>query len=132
MSAPERCMCGATDCPTCGPLQGYSTSPAPTERDYELALETIVETVMHYGVWPQPKKGEFRKPEFDLYEFLLEERDLSFFLELYIGCITFADVRERTRSEQKTVTEMLMKHFQTSEYSYILEKVAQEYAENNA
>ena len=128
----EPCMCGATDCPTCGPLQGYSTSPAPTERDYELALETIVETVMHYGVWPQPKKGEYKKPQFDLYQFLLEERDASYFLELYLGCITCADVRERTKREQKNVTEMLMKHFKDSEYSYILEKVACEYAEDMA
>ena len=35
----ERCMCGATDCRICGPLQGYALSAEPTERELELALD---------------------------------------------------------------------------------------------
>ena len=80
----ERCMCGATDCPRCYPNQPVK----PTARHHELALEGVVETVMDCGMWPQPVKGKFKKSEFDLYDFLLEERDPSYFLELYIGCVT--------------------------------------------
>lgn len=27
-----RCMCGATDCPSCGPAQGYPWPPAPEDE----------------------------------------------------------------------------------------------------
>jgi len=122
---PERCMCGATDCPVCGPLQGYSTSHQPNAHDRELALENVVETVMDYGMWPQPMKGKHKKSEFDLYDFLLEERDPSYFLEMYIGCITGNEISDRIRREQATIKEMLEKHFKDSD---IVNDLAAEYA----
>ena len=125
MSAPERCMCGATDCPICGPLQGYSADPAPTERDRELALEFIVETILDYGQFPAPVKGKFTKSEFDLYDFLLENRDPSYFLEMYLGCITGNDISDRIKREQATIKEMLEKHFIDSD---LVAEIAQEYA----
>jgi len=121
----EPCMCGATDCPICGPLQGYSVGAKPTARHHELALEGVVETVMDCGMWPQPVKGKFKKSEFDLYDFLLEERDPSYFLEMYIGCVTKRDVSDRIRREQETIKEMLKKHFK---YSNIVAELAAEYA----
>ena len=118
MSA-ERCMCGATDCPRCYPGQ-----PAkPTARHYELALESVVETVMDYGRWPH--KG---KAQFDLYEWMLEERDLSFAYEMYIASM-LSNTRafeDRIVRERKTVEEMLKKHFKDSE---IVAELAAEYAE---
>jgi len=122
----EPCMCGATDCPICGPLQGYSVGAKPTARHHELALEGVVETVMDCGMWPQPVKGKFKKSEFDLYDFLLEERDPSYFLEMYIGCVTKRDVSDRIQREQETIKEMLEKHFKDSD---IVADLAAEYAE---
>ena len=120
----ERCMCGATDCPRC-----YPNQPAkPTARHHELALEGVVETVMDCGMWPQPVKGKFKKSEFDLYDFLLEERDPSYFLEMYIGCVTGNDVSDRIRREQETIKEMLKKHFKDSD---IVNDIAAEYAEDD-
>ena len=114
----ERCMCGATDCPRC-----YPNQPAkPTARHYELALESVVETVMNHGQWPH--KG---KAEFDLYEFLLDERDSSYMLEMYVASMSsnkyaFTDRIER---ERNTVQEMLEKHFKDS---HIVAELALEYA----
>ena len=54
----------------------------PSKRDYELALEQVIEKIMTYGMWPEPKRGGFTKSQFDLYDFLLENRDPSYFLEM--------------------------------------------------
>lgn len=119
MSAPERCMCGATDCPRCYPGQPSK----PTARHYELALESVVETVMDYGQWP--RKG---KAEFDLYEWLLDERDPSYAHELYVDSMssnTFA-FEYLIERERKTVESMLEKHFKDSD---IVAELALEYAE---
>lgn len=40
MRTPEPCLCGATDCPSCGPAQGY----VPRLNDE--------------GVWCDPETGE--------------------------------------------------------------------------
>tara|TARA_R110000868_G_scaffold28428_2_gene106632 strand:- start:35 stop:397 length:363 start_codon:yes stop_codon:yes gene_type:complete len=114
----ELCMCGATDCQLCHPNQPTQ----PTARHYELALESVVETVMGYGQWPH--KG---KAEFDLYEFLLDERDSSYMLEMYVASMSsnkyaFTDRIER---ERNTVQEMLEKHFKDSN---IVAELAAEYA----
>ena len=118
----ERCMCGATDCPRCYPKQ-----PAkPTARHYELALESVVETVMDYGQWPH--KG---KAELDLYDFLLDERDPSYAHELYVASMSSLSshtraFEDRIERERKTVEEMLKKHFKDSD---IVADLAAEYAE---
>ena len=115
----ERCMCGATDCPRCYPGQPSK----PTARHYELALECVVETVMDYGQWPH--KG---KAEFDLYEFLLDERDPSYAHELYVASMS-SNTRafeDRIERERKTVTVMLEKHLKNSDF---VADLAAEYAE---
>ena len=118
----ERCMCGATDCPICGPLQGISVGAKPTARHHELALECVVETVLDYGQWPH--KG---RAEFDLYEWMLEERDLSYAYEMYIASIgsNTRAFEERIVRERKTVEEMLIKRFTHSD---IVAELAAEYA----
>lgn len=118
----ERCMCGATDCPICGPLQGYSVGAKITESFYKLALESVVETVMDYGQWPH--KG---KAQFDLYEWMLEERDLSYAYEMYIASMS-SNTRafeDRIERERATVTEMLVRHLKGSD---IVAELALEYA----
>ena len=81
-------------------------------RELELALEDVVETILDHGKYPA--KG---RVQFDLYEFLLENRDPSYMLEMYVASISnkteaFADRIER---ERKTVTEMLEKHLRNSD-----------------
>ena len=116
----ERCMCGATDCPRCYPGQ-----PAkPTARHYELALECVVETVMDYGQWPH--KG---RAEFDLYEWLLNERDPSYAHELYVASMS-SNTRafeDRIERERTTVTVMLEKYLKNLDF---VADLAAEYAED--
>jgi hypothetical protein len=82
-----------------------------TERELELALESVIEIILDHGKYPA--KGRVL---FDLYEFLLEERDSSYALEMYVASMSnkteaFADRIERERA---TVTEMLEKHLRNS------------------
>ena len=115
----EPCMCGATDCPRCYPGQPAKA----TARHYELALESVVETVMDYGQWPHTGKAEF-----DLYDFLLDERDSSYMLEMYVSSMS-SNTRafeDRIERERKTVTVMLEKHLKNSDF---VAELAAEYAE---
>jgi len=121
MSA-ERCMCGATDCPICGPLQGYSLRAKPTKRDLELALENVVECIMDHGGYPAQGRRQF-----DLYDFLFAERDSSYAMEVYVAAMS-SDTRAletRIERERKLVEEVLVKHFTGSE---LVEDLAAEYA----
>ena len=114
----EPCMCGATDCPRCYPGQPAKA----TARHYELALESVVETVMDYGQWPH--KG---RAEFDLYDYLLEERDPSYAHEMYVASMS-SNTRafeDRIERERKTVESMLEKHFKHSD---IVADLAAKYA----
>ena len=84
----------------------------PTERQLEVALEEVVECILDHGQWP--KKG---RAKFDLYEYLWEERDPSFALEMYVASMSnktdaFADRIER---ERKAVEKMLLDHLQDSD-----------------
>ena len=93
----------------------------PSKRDYELALEQVVETVMLHGQYPAPNRGGFTRSQFDLYDFLNENRDPSYFLEMYIAVLTGADMFDRKQRETKTVEAMLADHFRNSE---IVEAIA--------
>ena len=116
----ERCMCGATDCPRCYPETWNSLEP--TERHYELALEEIVECVLNHGQWP--RKG---RPKFDLYDFLSENRDTSFLLEMYVLAISSntQSFEDRIDRERKHVEEMLIAHLRDSD-------IVQDLADENA
>ena len=112
MSA-ERCMCGATDCPICGPLQGYYPLRAePTKRYLALALENVIECILDYGGYPAQGRRQF-----DLYDFLFDERDPSYAMEVYVAAMS-SDTRAletRIERERKLVEEVLVKHFTGSE-----------------
>ena len=76
------------------------------------ALESVIEIILDHGKYPA--KGRVL---FDLYEFLLENRDPSYAHEMYVASMSsnteaFADRIERERA---TVTEMLEKHLRNSE-----------------
>ena len=116
----ERCMCGATDCPRCYPETWNSLEP--TERHYELALEEIVECVLNHGQWP--RKGRSR---FDLYDFILEHRDTSFLLEMYVLAISSntQSFEDRIDRERKHVEELLIAHLRDSD-------IVQDLADENA
>ncbi len=118
----ERCMCGATDCAVCGPLQGYSLKQ-PTPRHYELALDEVVDSILEYGQWPTSGRAQF-----DLYDFLDEHRDPSYAAEMYVASLSsnMYALQVRRDRERKTVTEMLRNHLADSDF---VADLAAEYAE---
>jgi hypothetical protein len=118
----ERCMCGATDCPICGPLQGYSLKQ-PTQRHYELALDEVVESILEYGQWP--KNG---RAQFDLYDYLIDNRDPSFAMEMYVAALSDYEtaLTNRRYRERKSVEAMLRNHLAESDF---VADLAAEYAE---
>ena len=92
----------------------------PTDRELELALEEVVETILDCSMWPKPQKGKFTRAQFDLYDFLLEHRDISYMAELYVAAMSsgteaFADRIER---ERKAVEAMLIEHLSDSDIVY--------------
>jgi len=119
----ERCMCGATDCLICGPLQGYSLKQ-PTQRHYELALDEVVDSILEYGQWP--KNG---RAQFDLYDYLDEHRDPSYALEILVASLSSNEyaLQVRRNRERKTVTEMLRNHLAESDF---VADLAAEYADD--
>jgi hypothetical protein len=109
----EPCLCGATDCPRCYP----DNKPEPSDRHLQWALEEVVDTITDYGQWPANGR-----PQFDLYDFLLEERDPSYAWEMYIASFSsdteaFANRIER---ERKRVEVMLIDHLSDSDIVYDL------------
>ena len=94
----------------------------PTARDYDIALDLVIETIMGCGMWPEPKREKYTKSKFDLYDFLLEgNRDPSYFLEMYLAVLTRANLRAHVVRETKAIELMLEKHLRGSE---IVETVA--------
>ena len=103
MSAPERCMCGSEDCPLCYPLNRKQATV--TESHREQAIEQAVETLMDHGQYPA--KG---RPQLELYDVLMEERDTVYMNELYIACLSNMRpylLQERIENERKAVTAIL-------------------------
>ena len=82
-----------------------------TERELELALEEIVECVLDHGQWPY--KG---RAQFDLYDYLMEERYPSYAWEMYLCAISdnSGAIKNRIRRERASVEAMLTKHLQGS------------------
>ena len=83
-----------------------------TERDLEIALEVIVETILDHGQWP--RKG---RAQFDLYDFLLEERDPVYAWEIHVAAMSSNTrlMEERIERERATIVEMLINHLTGSE-----------------
>ena len=83
-----------------------------TERELELALEEIIECVLDYGQWPH--KG---RAQFDLYDYLMEERDPSYAWEMYLCAISdnSGAIETRIRRERASVEAMLINHLTGSD-----------------
>jgi hypothetical protein len=106
----DPCLCGATDCPRCYPLSW--NQPEPTDRHFELALESVIECVLEHGQYPATGRARF-----DLYDYLLEHSDQSYAYELLVASLN-SDTRSfEARIERgiKTIEEMLTKHLQDSD-----------------
>ena len=88
------------------------------------ALNEIIEIIFYEGQYPKLGRAKF-----SLYEFLLENRDPSFCLEMYIATLSDDDeyLNKRRMYERKVVTELLKKHLQGSEMVIELaEKIAKD------
>ena len=106
MSAPERCNCGATDCPRCYPLNRKQA--AVTERDRADALTEIVEATMDHGRYPSRGRAEL-----DLYEFIADHLDTSYAFELVVAVLSTNKQALQPRIERlyTQVEEMLKSHY---------------------
>ena len=84
----------------------------PTERELELALETIVECIMDHGGYPAQGRRQF-----DLYDFLFENRDPSYAMEMYVAAMSSDTLafEIRVERERKLVEAVLFKHLRDSE-----------------
>jgi hypothetical protein len=80
MQTPEPCLCGATDCHRCYPLNRKQS--AVTERDRADALTDIVEATMDYGRYPSCGRAQV-----DLYEFIADHLDTSYAFELVVAAL---------------------------------------------
>ena len=109
----EPCLCGATDCPRCYP----NSAAEPTDRALELALEEVIDTVLDYGRFPV--KG---RVQFDLYEYLLENRDPSYAWEMYVSAMSSDTdaLAYRIENEIKRVKTMLVNFLTDSDLVYDL------------
>ena len=96
-----------------------------TERELELALEEIIETILDHGGYPA--KG---RRQFDLYDWLIEERDSSYAWEMYVASMSSNTraLENRIERERASVEAMLIKHLTGSE---LVADLAAEYAAEN-
>ncbi len=84
----------------------------PTERELELALETIVECILDHGGYPAQGRRQF-----DLYDFLFDNRDPSYAMEMYVAAMSSDTLalEIRIERERKTVEAMLIEHLRDSD-----------------
>jgi iron uptake system EfeUOB component EfeO/EfeM len=120
MSAPERCNCGAEDCPRCYPLNRKQA--AVTERDRADALTDIVEEVMDYGRYPRSGRAQV-----DLYDFIADHLDTSYAVELLVAVLSTNKHALQPRIERlyTQVEQMLKSHYADTD---MIEEYAQDIA----
>jgi hypothetical protein len=106
MSAPERCNCGAEDCPRCYPLNRRQATV--TERDRSDALTDIVEVTMDYGRYPSRGRAQV-----DLYDFIADHLDTSYAFELVVAVLSTNKQALQPRIERlyTQVEGMLRNHY---------------------
>ena len=119
MSA-EPCMCGSQDCKRCYPNGSFEI----TDDDRAEALDTIVEEILDNGRFP--KKG---RAEFDLYEYIVEELDTSYAIEMLVATLSTDKhaLSNRIDKMYDKVQEMLKKHLADSD---MVEEMAQDIADD--
>lgn len=103
--------------------EDWKDAVEPTERELARALEDIVECILDHGGCPARGRRQF-----DLYDFLFENRDPSYAMEMYVAAMS-SDTRAfetRIERERKRVEAVLIKHLTGSE---MVADLAAEYAE---
>ena len=103
--------------------EDWKDAVEPTERELERALEEIVECILDHGGYPAQGRRQF-----DLYDFLFDNRDHSYAMEMYVAAMS-SDSRAletRVERERKLVEAVLIKHLKDSK---IIEDLAAEYSE---
>ena len=118
----ERCNCGSEDCSRCYPLSRQACEI--TDDDRAEALDTIVEEILDNGRFPKTGRAEF-----DLYEYIVEELDISYAFEMLVatlGTDKFA-LSNRIEKMYDKVQEMLKKHLADSD---MVEEMAQDIADD--
>ena len=120
MSAPERCNCGAEDCPRCYPLNRRQAEV--TERDRADALSDIVEEVMDYGRYPSRGRAQV-----DLYDFIADHLDTSYAFELVVAVLSTNKQALQPRIERlyTQIEGMLRNHYADTD---MIEEYAQDIA----
>ena len=120
MQTPEPCLCGATDCPRCYPLNCKQS--AVTERDRADALTEIVEATMDYSHFPRAGRAQV-----DLYEFIADYLDTSYAFELVVAVLSTNKQALQPRIERlyTQVEEMLRNHYANTD---MVEELAQDMA----
>ena len=120
MQTPEPCLCGATDCPRCYPLNRKQTTV--TERDRTDALTDIVEEVMDYGRFPRSGRAQV-----DLYDFIADNLDTSYAFELVVAALSTNKQALQPRIERlyTQVEGMLRNHYADTD---MVEELAQDMA----
>ena len=120
MPTPERCNCGAEDCPRCYPLNRKQATV--TERDRADALTDIVEEVMDYGRYPRNGRAQV-----DLYDFIADNLDSSFAYELAVAVLSTNKQALQPRIERlyTQVDGMLRNHYADTD---MIEEYAQDIA----
>lgn len=84
------------------------------------AIEDVVETIMLFGQYPQPRGAWDKRPprsvEFDLQEYLVEHRDDSDLANLAMcAIINFGDFDERRLNENRKLEAELTEHLRDSQ-----------------
>ena len=122
MSA-EPCLCGADDCKRCFP---FNRSCEVSDDDRADALDAIVEEVLDYGSFPKHGRAQI-----DLYEFLSEELDNNFALELIVAALGNNKPALEARIERlyDKVQAMLKKHLEDSD---CVEEMAQDICDDRS
>ena len=102
--------------------EDWKDAVEPTARHLELALDNVVECILDHGGYPAQGRRQF-----DLYDFLFDNRDPSYAMEMYVAAMSSNTRAFETRieRERKLVEEVLIKHLTGSD---IVEDLAAEYA----
>jgi len=102
--------------------EDWKDAPEVTERHLELALENIVQCILDHGGYPAQGRRQF-----DLYDFLNENRDPSYAMEMYVAAMSgnTRALEIRIERELKLVEALLDKHLTGSD---LVEDLAAEYA----
>ena len=103
--------------------EDWKDAVEPTARHLELALDSIVECILDHGGYPAQGRRQF-----DLYDFLFDNRDPSYAMEMYVAAMSSDTLSFdiRVERERKLVEAVLFKHLTGSDM--VADLAAEEFA----